>query len=93
MAPSLLDPDDVPTLPATLVALLDRQPTQPRLEPVTDADLIPTGRREATLCSILGAARRRGANEAELLALTHATNRRCVPPLADRDLVRLKRFS
>ena len=53
--------------------------------------LIPEGKREATLTSIPGAARRQGAQQAELRALAEATNTRCQPPLGSRDLDRLAR--
>ena len=87
--PPWLERERVPMLQAAVYSLIDRQPTQPRLEPVAVDAPILEGTRERMLCSILGAARRRGANQAELLALAEATNRRCQPPLGDRDLARL----
>ena len=81
----------VPMLPARVHELLaeSQRPTQTRLAPVDG--LIPEGKREATLTSIPGAARRQGAQQAELRALAEATNTRCQPPLGSRDLDRLAR--
>jgi len=52
---------------------------------------IRAGVRERTLMSVLGAARRRGAVEAELRALAQAMNTRCKPPLDKAALDRMAR--
>jgi hypothetical protein len=80
---------DVPELPAALVARLAR-PARPATPPVVDGP-IPEGQREATLCRILGGARRQGAQERELLELARAVNARCVPALEDGALQRVAR--
>ena len=88
-APPFVKLELVPTLPARVLELIAdaERSTQQQLGPVTDA--IPERQREATLTSSLGATRRRGASEAELLALATAVNERCVPPLHTRDLHRV----
>ena len=87
--PPFLDPGNVPPLPPRIYELIaeSARPTRPRLASVDGP--IPAGKRERTLTSMLGGARRRGAQEAELRALAEAANQRCQPPLASRDLDRL----
>ena len=81
----------VPMLPERVHELIaeSQRPTQPRLAPV-DGPILE-GERERVLTKILGAARRQGAQQAELRALAEATNARCQPPLGSRDLDRLAR--
>ena len=89
--PPFLDRAHVPALPSRIRELIadTTRPTQQQLAPV-DGPILK-GDRERILVSMLGAARRRSAQEPELRALAEAANQRCVPPLACRDLDRLAR--
>ena len=88
-SPPFLERAQIPLLPTRVHDLIAdaTRPTQPTLTPVNGP--IPKGERERTLTSMLGAARRRGAQEPELRALAEAANQRCVPSLSGRDLDRL----
>jgi len=55
----------------------------------TDANAIPAGQRNATLARLAGAMRRVGMGAAEIAAALHQSNQRCVPPLAEREVVRI----
>ncbi len=53
-------------------------------------EVIPSGQRNAGLASLAGTMRRRGMDEAAILAALKVTNReRCKPPLAERDVERI----
>jgi putative DNA primase/helicase len=53
---------------------------------------IPSGARDHTLTSLAGTMRRRGLEAEEILPTLSAVNaRRCDPPLAERDLIRIPR--
>lgn len=53
-------------------------------------EAIPEGERDSTLASLAGTMRRRGADEAAILAALRVTNeQRCKPPLADDELERI----
>jgi hypothetical protein len=53
-------------------------------------DIIPQGERDQTLTSLAGSMRRRGMGEAEIFAALHVTNdKRCQPPLPDKDIRRI----
>jgi Bifunctional DNA primase/polymerase, N-terminal/AAA domain/Primase C terminal 1 (PriCT-1) len=52
-------------------------------------DSIRKGERDATLTSLAGTMRRRGMDEAAILAALAETNKRCKPPLPRRDLERI----
>lgn len=53
-------------------------------------DVIPEGKRDATLVSLAGSMRRRGASENSiLLAITSENNVRCKPPLPDEQLQKI----
>ena len=89
-SPPLVDPAHVPELPASVLALLYPPPSQPRLAIGDDAAIpIPQGQRESSLCSILGAARKRGATAIDLRDLAESVNKRCQPPLTSQDLDRI----
>jgi hypothetical protein len=73
--------------PAKLAAWL-QQDDKPTTNGSSSSDRIPQGERNTYLASLAGAARRKGATEAELRALLHAANERCDPPLDPRDINR-----
>ena len=51
---------------------------------------IPTGKRNQRLLALVGAARRQGASEEELIALARIANRdRCQPPLDDNEVLKV----
>jgi Bifunctional DNA primase/polymerase, N-terminal/AAA domain/Primase C terminal 1 (PriCT-1) len=52
-------------------------------------ETIRKGERDSTLASLAGTMRRRGMDEAAILAALRETNKRCKPPLPDRDLERI----
>ncbi len=74
---------DVPLLPTRLLELIERH--NPPGEVVSDGS-IPEGQRHDCLLRMLGAARRHGADEASLMALAKAVNRRCTPELPPSEL-------
>jgi hypothetical protein len=74
--------------PAKLAAWL-QQDDKSQSNGSTSSDRIPQGERNTYLASLAGAARRKGATEAELRALLHAANERCDPPLDPRDTNRI----
>jgi hypothetical protein len=50
---------------------------------------IPKGKRDTVLTSLAGTMRRRGMSETEILAALRETNKRCDPPLAESQLVKI----
>ena len=54
-------------------------------------EVIPLGARDNTLASLAGTMRRRGASEATILAALREENRKCQPPLDERELERIAR--
>jgi len=52
-------------------------------------DVIPDGERNANLTSLAGAMRRKGATTTEMLAALRERNKRCVPPLCEKQLERI----
>ncbi len=87
-------PTDRPVspLPVTLANVISvtirsksRSDNAPR---VFDA-VIPDGQRNVTLTSLAGTYRRKGDDEQTILEKLRIDNRRCVPPLPDKDLERI----
>jgi putative DNA primase/helicase len=82
-------PDDRPIapLPKSLLPLLS--PTAPT---AVGGDGIPEGRRNDTLTSLAGSMRRKGASEAEIVAVLAEINEsQCRPPLEYREVARIAR--
>ncbi len=72
----------VADLPEWLMALMIREPSANGTSPKTDEEIIPAGKRNATLTSLAGTMRRRGMGEAEIIGAIGVTNEtRCRPPL------------
>ena len=83
----LQDDADIAPLPLWLGELLTAKKAK-RAEPIGEA--IPDGERNATLASLAGSMRRRGASEAAIAAALHETNaERCDPPLDDKEVDRI----
>ena len=77
---------ELPAEVVTLVQQADRTPTTSRAESPAEA-LIPHGRRNDTLTSLAGTMRRRGMDEAEILAgLLEVNARRCDPGLPESEV-------
>jgi hypothetical protein len=72
--------------PAWLLA----EPNQNGAAPAV-GETIRKGERDETLASLAGTMRRRGMDEAAILAALRETNKRCRPPLPERDLKRIAR--
>lgn len=95
--PGLRDPfDDHPRwlfLPgAESVEIPESLPTPPAPPSASPRCAIADGARNATLTSLAGAARRRGASATAIEALLLQTNReRCQPPLPDREVAAIAR--
>jgi hypothetical protein len=72
--------------PAWLFAETRQNGTAPAV-----GETISKGERDETLASLAGTMRRRGMDEAAILAALRETNKRCKPPLPERDLQRIAR--
>jgi len=86
-----LNPRDVPLAPPPtwlIQKLTDRPAPSVRVEAGAP---IPEGQRNSTLASIAGAMRRRGLTAEEIEAALLVVNRRCVPPLDEREVSRIAR--
>lgn len=59
---------------------------KPTTAPAIEDEAIPRGKRNSTLTSLAGTLRRRGLNKSEILESLRAINRRCEPPLSEKDL-------
>jgi primase-like protein len=71
-------------------AMATLEPSAPSSPPPDERTCIPTGQRNATLASLAGSMRRRGASEAAIAAALLAENRlRCEPPLPDEEIRRI----
>lgn len=86
-----LSPDEVPlaSCPGWLLDLL--RPAPPAQSPELEGEPIPEGQRNATLASLAGTMRRRGMTAQEIEAALLAINRRCVPPLPEREVKAIAR--
>ena len=85
------DVDDLPELPATVVAAAELAARKTR-EPGPIPASISAGQRNAVLTSIAGTMRRRGASEPAIMAALLAENTaRCVPPLSDGEVETIAR--
>lgn len=83
-----LDGAAIAPAPDWLLRMIRNQdkPGTPRSAPVI-GDRIPDGQRNATLTSLAGSMRRRGASEEAIFAALQVENQaRCVPPLNDDEL-------
>ncbi|HHV62226.1 MAG TPA: hypothetical protein GXX51_06270, partial [Firmicutes bacterium] len=86
-----LSPDDVDFAPLP-DWVLERLGNRPRVAREVLAEPIPEGWRNATLTSIAGSLRARGADEATILATLRSVNQeRCQPPLPDDEVVGITR--
>jgi Bifunctional DNA primase/polymerase, N-terminal/Primase C terminal 1 (PriCT-1)/AAA domain len=83
-------PDEHPMapIPGWLLELL--KPSQNGAAPPVSGD-IPQNERNDTLTSLAGSMRRRGMLEREILVALQETNKRCRPPLDDREIRRIAR--
>ncbi|MFZ1974186.1 MAG: bifunctional DNA primase/polymerase [Candidatus Acidiferrales bacterium] len=73
-----------PSLPKRLLRLIE---DKPRINPLTDKEQIFKGERNSALTSLAGAMRHRGATEEALVAALRKENqKRCVPPLSDKEV-------
>jgi hypothetical protein len=73
-----------PALPKWLLGLIE---DEPRRIPRTDEEQILSGERNTALTSLAGAMRHRGATEEALVAALRKENqKRCVPPLSDKEV-------
>lgn len=70
--------------------LLNGQSEPERSTPKT-SDIIPAGKRDNTLTSMAGSMRRKGMSEKSILAALREENKRCDPPLPDKDLQKISR--
>jgi hypothetical protein len=71
------------------MAIVEQAPACPS-QTAPEGSRIPTGQRNATLASLAGAMRRRGASEGAILAALLAENAaRCAPPLAEAEVRRI----
>lgn len=84
-------PDDIPIAPAPQWLLTPIQGPARTLPP-TDGELITEGGRNNYLTSVAGAMRKRGVDEAPILAALKAINEtRCDPPLAEMEIESIAR--
>lgn len=77
------------TAPAWLIEMLSAPGSRGRRAAEAINDVIPEGHRDQTLTSLAGSMRRRGMSPEGILAALRVENRRCVPPLPERDLERI----
>jgi hypothetical protein len=77
--------------PAWLLAALTAGPAPRPANGLAEGELIPEGRRDATLTSMAGSMRRRGFDEGAILAALRVTNERCDPPLPDDQVAKVAR--
>lgn len=77
----------MPAMPAVLVDAFKRHRAE-RVD-ITDDDKIPEGGRDNYLASIAGTMRRRGLNRREIEVALRELNKRCDPPLDERDIERI----
>ena len=75
---------DLPTAPEWLLTSLSQKPSGAKIPPLPE--VITAGQRNATLTSLAGSMRRRGASPEAILAALQAENTRCQPPLEDAEL-------
>ena len=83
-------PDAIPVAaaPPWLIALLTSKAEQPTAAALPE--VIREGQRDATLTSLAGSMRRRGASQAAILAALREENTsRCVPPLDDDQVTKI----
>ncbi|NPV52638.1 MAG: AAA family ATPase [Firmicutes bacterium] len=84
-----LSPDDVELAPPPQW-VLDKLEARPKVAKAVLNEPIPEGQRNATLTSIAGSLRRRGADEGAILAALKAVNQeRCKPPLPEEELANI----
>jgi hypothetical protein len=79
-------PSALPPMPDAVPELFSGNGKGPA--PSVDGE-IPRGERDNVLTSLAGSMRRRGMIEPEILAALRETNRRCQPPLDDRDVAKI----
>jgi hypothetical protein len=86
-------PDQIAPAPAPKWLLDLLAPGRPRESstPLAEGELIPQGRRDDTLTSMAGTMRRRGFDEAAILAALKVTNERCDPPLPEDQVAKIAR--
>jgi Bifunctional DNA primase/polymerase, N-terminal/AAA domain/Primase C terminal 1 (PriCT-1) len=86
----LTAPDEMPmaTVPGWLLDLL--KSAQNGVAPAIPGE-IPRNERNVTMTSLAGTMRRRGMTEKEILAALLETNKRCVPPLDEHEVLQIAR--
>jgi hypothetical protein len=83
-------PDRLRKLPALLAERLSSTEPASNTAAETPPDVIPQGQRDATLTSLAGTMRRRGMSADAIFAALKVTNeKRCQPPLAEREVEKI----
>jgi hypothetical protein len=84
---SVMDESPIIDAPSWLVELTKQKPATATA--ITTDQPIPQGQRDATLASLAGTMRKRGMTVEEIEAALMVTNKRCQPPLPDKDIHRI----